>query len=141
MVVYKENGDVLKGKEAWSENAILEVHPEGLRRNEDCFRMPVKDLQSSTRTRLERLWLERGPATRKDDFLDVEEECGEYCAPRNFIIGDEILRTESMKGKEDAYAQWWDLFWQSYCTTNPREKSAMTRQMNALESVWGNLYY
>ncbi len=141
MVVFRENGEVHKPKERWSDNAVIEIHPEGLRRNEDFFRMPVQQLQSSTRARLERIWLERGPATRREDFLDMEEECGEYCTPKNFVIGDEILRTESLKGKEDAYAQWWDLFWQSYCTSNSKEKHAMTRQMNALESVWGNLYY
>jgi hypothetical protein len=46
-----------------------------------------------------------------------------------------------MQGKANAYAQYWDLFWQSYCTSNPKEKKVMTQQMNALESVWGNLYY
>ena len=141
LVVYGTAGSALKPKEKWAEEAVIELHPEGLRRNEDCFRLKAKDLNSGTRARLEKLWMERGPSVRGEDFLDVEEECGEYCTPKNFVIGDEILRTESMQGKVNAYAQYWDLFWQSYCTTNPKEKKVMTQQMNALESVWGNLYY
>jgi hypothetical protein len=141
LVVYSTAGNVLKPKEKWTEEAVIELHPEGLRRNEDCFRLKAKDLNSGTRARLEKLWTERGPSVRSEDFLDVEEECGEYCTPKNFVIGDEILRTESMQGKANAYAQYWDLFWQSYCTSNPKEKKVMTQQMNALESVWGNLYY
>jgi hypothetical protein len=141
MLVFDESGQVLKAHQPWSEEATLEIHPEGLRRNEDFFRIPVKDLQYGTRNRLERIWLERGPATRKGDFVGVEEDCGEVCTPKNFVIGDEVLRNESVKGKEEAYAQWWDLFWQSYCSTNGNDKQAMVAQMNALESVWGNLYY
>lgn len=141
LVVFGAGGHVLKPKEKWTDEAIIELHPEGLRRNEDSFRLAAKDLPAGIRTKLERLWMERGPSTRGEDFLDVEEECGDYCAPKNFVVGDEILRTESMQGKTAAYAQYWDLFWQSYCTPNPKEKKLMAQQMNALEAVWGNLYY
>ena len=141
ILIFDENGQVLKPHQAWTDDATLEIHPEGLRRNEDFFRMPVKDLQYGTKNRLERIWLERGSSTRKGDFAGVDEECGEVCTPKNFVIGDEVLRMESTKGKEEAYAQWWDLFWQSYCSKSGSDKHAMVQQMNALESVWGNLYY
>ncbi|HEY9757204.1 MAG TPA: hypothetical protein V6C97_18700 [Oculatellaceae cyanobacterium] len=141
MLVFDQSGQVLKQHERWNDEATLEIHPEGLRRNEDCFRILVKDLQYGTRARLERIWTERGPSTRKGDFVGVEEECGEYCTPKNFVIGDDVLRMESTKGKEEAYAQWWDLFWQSYCTSNDKDRHALVQQMNSLESVWGNLYY
>ena len=135
LVVYDENGQVLKPKESWSDYGVIEIHPEGLRRKDDYFRMGVNHLPINTRSRLEKVWSERGPSTRADDFIGIEEECcGGICTPKNFIIGDEILRIESLKGKEDAYAQWWDLFWQSYCTSSVREKHAMTMQMNQLES-------
>jgi hypothetical protein len=142
VVIRNPEGAVLATREAWPVEGTIEVHPEGLKRDDDSFSLALGQLDGATREQLEKAWLDHGPSVRKDDFMPVNEHCTEeYCLPKKFIIGKEILHEESTQGKQVAYQQWWDLYWQSYCATNENEKQAMIRQMYHLESVWGNLYY
>jgi len=139
LVIYDANGDVLKPKQTIPEEATLEIHPQGLRRADDKFKTLMADLHPKTNELLTRVWCERGNFTKKEDF--VSSECGDYCAPQHFAIGDDILQSESEVGKQVAYSRWWDLYWQAYCTRDQEEKRLITKQMESIEAVWGDLYY
>jgi hypothetical protein len=139
MVIYAADGSVVKPKKPIPEEGILEIHPEGLRREDDTFKMEIENLHPDTRQALNKIWTERGNSTRREDFANYD--CGEYCAPKHFVIGDEVLTSESTKGKEQAYSQWWDLYWQAYCTSDQGAKRHILKQMESIEAVWGNLYY
>jgi len=139
LVIYDADGGVLKPKQPIPAEAILEIHPQGLRRADDKFKMAIEDLHPETCQLLTKVWTDRGNFSRRDDF--VSSECGDYCAPKHFVIGDEILQAESKIGKERAYTRWWDLYWQAYCTQDKEEKRLITKQMESIEAVWGDLYY
>jgi len=138
VVVLKGDGTVLAPKTEIPEDAQLELHPEGLKRNDDGFRLAVEDLDPNTRAAFQKVWMERGNTTRPSDFVNYQ--CEEYCVPKLFVIGDEVLTEESEKGKERAHKQWWDLYWQAYCA-DKNSRQSILKQMQALELVWGDLYY
>jgi hypothetical protein len=108
LVIYAADGSVVKAKAPIPEDAVLEIHPEGLRRADDTFKMEIENLHPESRDVLSKIWTERGNSTRREDFASYD--CGEFCAPKHFVIGDEVLRSESTKGKEQAYTRWWDLY-------------------------------
>ena len=139
VVIYDADGGVLKPKKPIPDQGVLEIHPEGLRRADDTFKMEIENLHPDTRLVLNKIWTERGGSTRREDFSSYD--CGEYCAPKHFVVGDELLQAESTKGKEQAYGRWWDLYWQAYCTHDKEEKRHIQKQMESIEAVWGNLYY
>lgn len=140
VLVFDESGQPLASKSDWRDDCMIEIYPDGLRRDDDSFRMEVSNLHPVTRHRLVKVWKERGPSTKREDFANMDE-CGDVCAPKPFLIGDEVLLQESLDGKAKAYKRWWNLYWQSYCSGDNEDKILMTKQMNALEAVWGNLYY
>jgi hypothetical protein len=139
VVIYSSDGSALKPKRAIPEGAIVEIHPEGLRRADDFFKMEIEQLDPITRHVLNKIWEERGNSTRREDFANFD--CGEYCTRKYFVVGDEVLRSESQKGKEQAYSEWWDLYWQAYCTPDKQQKKHIAKRMESIESVWGNQYY
>lgn len=139
IVIYDQDGQMQKPFHPIAEPAIVEIHAEGLKRQTDVFRLEIERLNILTRTQLEKVWATRGPRLKPDDFANIE--CGEFCPPKNFLIGDEVLKNESELGKERAYKRWWDLYWQAYCASSPPEKEAVKEEMYILEKVWGNLYY
>jgi len=54
-------------------------------------------------------------------------ECnGDVCMPKLFAIGDEILQREASSGKKQAYEQWWELYWQAYCTPDRKRSRHST---------------
>ena len=139
LVIYTADGEVITPKQPIPDDAVLEIHPEGLRRADDFFKMPVENLYPDTRQVLNKVWTERGNAIRREDF--THGECTDYCTPKHIVIGDDVLTSESQKGKEQAYAQWWDLYWLAYCTYDNDQKKHLIQQMESIEAVWGNLYY
>ncbi len=139
IVIYDQFGQMQKPFQRISEPAIVEIHAEGLMRKSDIFRLELERLNVLTRTQLEKVWTSRGPRLKPEDFQNID--CGEFCAPKNFLIGDEVLTNESELGKERAYKRWWDLYWQAYCAPSPPERQAVQEEMYILEKVWGNLYY
>ena len=86
-----------------------------------------------------KLWGTKGAKFIPEDFNNLE--CGEFCAPKNFLVGDELLTNESEEGKLRAHKRWWELYWQAYCAHSTLEKQAVKDEMHGLESIWGNLYY
>jgi hypothetical protein len=143
VVAITSDGRILNHREALPDDCTIELHPTGLKRDDDVFHLPLSELHPHTRARLDRVWMERGPATRKEDFTHLAECDGGVCTmrPNTFIIGDEVLVKEATSGREKAYSHYWSLYWQSYCSPSPREKQYLTRQMASLEAVWGNLHY
>jgi hypothetical protein len=139
IVVYDADGRTLATRAPIPEDAIIELHPEGLKRSDDAFQMAFEHLHPVTRNSLIKVWLERGPYTKRDDFANFS--CGDACPPKLFVLGDDLLRNESQNGKEKAYKQWWELYWQAYCSKDRGQRNDVLKQMQSLESVWGDLYY
>jgi hypothetical protein len=139
IVIFTADGKVLEPRNTIPDGASLEMRPEGLRRADDVFVGSVDDLNPNTRYILNRVWTERGSFTKREDFNAFV--CGEVCAPKSFVVGAEILESETQIGKERAYRQWWDLYWQAYCCQNHDERRELAQRMESLEAVWGNLYY
>jgi len=141
VVVYTADEKALNARQPWPEDGTIEVHPEDLKRADDYFRLPLKQLYPPTRERLEKIWTERGPRIQNDDFTDLLSECNDFCSIEDFVVGGELLREESVTAKLEAYQRWWDLFWQSYGCSDKKEKQDIMQEMSALEQVWGNLNY
>lgn len=140
MVVLNTNGDALDQKEAFPQDGILEFHPDGLRRDDDSYRIEIKHLYPKTFHCLQSVWKQNRAFIKKEDFN--ASDCGEHgCFLKPFMVGEEVLAAESMTGKEKAYKQWWELYWIAYCTQDSGEKLELYSQMEQIESVWGNLYY
>jgi hypothetical protein len=137
------DGQVLSHREPLPDDCTLELHPEGLRRDDDVFSIAIEELHPLTRSRLDKVWVERGPGTRREDFASSSECDGGVCTmkPYTFIVGEEVLSSEANSGRQKAYSNYWRLYWQSYCSPNSREKQYLSRQMASLEAVWGNLHY
>jgi hypothetical protein len=143
VVAITPDGAALTAKVALPDGCTIELRPEGLRRDDDVFHMAIEELHPLTRTRLNKVWMDRGPATRKEDFDHVIECSDDVCSfgPNTFVVGGEILAREAQSGRQRAYQDYWRLYWQSYCSPSSREKQYLTRQMASLEAVWGNLHY
>jgi len=139
VVVMRADGSVLDAKSVIPETATIEIHPEGLRRNDDGFSLAFEDLHPNTRGAFLKVWHERGNNTRPQDFANYQ--CEDYCVPKMFVIGDEVLTSESTAGKEKAHQKWWELYWQAYCADAKDSRQTILNQMQALELVWGDLYY
>ncbi|HEY9678816.1 MAG TPA: hypothetical protein V6C76_12470 [Drouetiella sp.] len=140
VIIYDTNHKPIEQRQRIPDEGTIEILPHGLRRDDDRFSIDLTQLHPLTKKHIQKVWIERGPDTRGDDFSNVECD-GNVCMPKLFIIGDEILQQEASTGKRQAYTQWWELYWQSYCTPDRKEKQMLTKQMNSLEQVWGNLYY
>jgi len=142
VVAIGSNGQVLGQKDFLPDDCLLELHPEGLKRDDDVFQIEIEDLHPLTRSRLDKVWCER-PATRREDFSGAAECEGGVCTlkPNAMIIGEEILLVEAAAGRQKAYSNYWRLYWQSYCSPSSREKQYLNSQMASLEAVWGNLHY
>lgn len=145
VVAITADGRALTEREPLPDDCRLELYPEGLRRDDDVFFADISELHPMTRTRLDKVWRERGPATKPEDFASTAGgECTDgVCVmkPTTFIVGADILSAEAQSGRQKAYRDYWRLYWQSYCSPKPREKQYLIRQMASLEAVWGNLHY
>jgi hypothetical protein len=139
VIVLSDQGNALEIKEHIPEDALVEVHPQGLRRADDAFRLEIKNFPPLTRTRLKKIWKEKSGAARPEDFATVD--CGGVCPVTGFLVGEEILQNESELGKQRAYQKWWELYWQAYCSNDKQERAVIEKEMLDLEGVWGNLYY
>lgn len=139
LIIYDENGDVQKPLRALNEPAKVEIHADGLKRGTDVFMLDLNHFNPMTKMVIEKGWVIKGSQFKPQDFSNVE--CGEFCAPKNFLIGDDVLTAESEQGKERAHKRWWELYWQAYCTRSSLEKQAVQDEMHGLELIWGNLYY
>ncbi len=147
VVAIAKDGQVLSQKDFLPDDCVLELHPEGLRRDDDVFQINIEELHPLTRSRLDKVWVER-PGTRREDFTGGKSEAAQECEggvctlkANAMIIGEEVLQVEAANGRQKAYSSYWRLYWQSYCSPSSREKQYLVRQMASLEAVWGNLHY
>ncbi len=140
VLVTDEGGNQIMPKTDFPDGGMVEFHPEGCRRADDVFRMEIKHLYPATQYRLSHAWKARGAMVRPADFGGPQ--CGEHgCFLKPVLLGQEVLNEESAAGKQQAYHEWWDLYWQAYCTSSRQEQTIIYRRMDELEQVWGNLYY
>lgn len=139
VIILSAKGQALQSKESVPEDAFVEIHPQGLRRADDAFRLELKHFPPLTQVRLRKVWKEKGGTGKPEDFAQID--CGSVCHPKNFIAGEEMLRNESEQGKQRAYQKWWELYWQAYCSNDKHEKLVIEKEMLDLEEVWGDLYY
>ena len=122
------------------EDGVVEFRGDGLRRADDVFRLEIKDLYPATFINLSKTWKTRGAHVIPGFFGEVD--CSLYgCPIKPMILGLDVLDKESTEGKDKAYGEWWDLYWQAYCTRNHLERNGLYRKMDEIELVWGNLYY
>lgn len=161
VVAIGPDGNAITSRQALPDDTLIELHPEGLKRDDDVFHLQLDELHGRTREMLDRAWQEHGPSMRREDFEREREEneglqhgdgggCQNgVCALRTpgfssgsgFIPGDEVMAREASQGRARAYQDYWRLYWQSYCSPNARERQYLSRQMASLEAVWGNLHY
>ncbi len=140
VLVVDDNGQQVMPKSDFPEEGLVEFHPEGCRRADDVFQMEVKYLYPATQYRLAAAWKSKGAMVKPTDFSGPM--CGEHgCFLKPVVLGQEVLSQESQVGKEKAYHQWWELYWQAYCARDKHEQHILQRRMEELEQVWGNLYY
>lgn len=140
VLVVDGDGNRVKPKTAFPESGVVEFYPEGGRRKDDVFSLEIKNLYPATQYRLGIAWKARGAMVRPADFygpLCTEQGC--FLKP--VVLGQEVLNKESLDGREKAYTDWWELYWQAYCAKGKQERTILYRQMDEIEQVWGDLYY
>lgn len=134
------DGEPAESRVDMPEEGIIEFHPDNCRRKDDIFRMDIKHMYPATHYALSKSWKAKGSRVSPADM--VQTECGPSgCFLKPVVLGQEVLDEEAQAGKDTAYKEWWDLYWQAYCTKNKHDQTILNRQMDELESVWGNLYY
>lgn len=140
VLVVDENGRQVAPKSRFPEEGMIEFHPEGCRRSDDVFQLEIKHLYPATAYRLATAWKSKGAMVKPADFSGPM--CGEHgCFLKPVVLGQEVLSAESANGKEKAYHEWWELYWQAYCAKDRREQTILYKKMDQLEQVWGNLFY
>lgn len=140
VVVHQEGGKLLEARKPLPQRGFLELHPEGLKRNDDFFRIDFTDLHELTLSKLSKVLQESGPSIRTEDFLALSVECTDACPlPPTVVFGHERLYQEAIEARRQAYHEWWDLYWRAYCTPDPQERTSVQQAMVSLESVWGRL--
>ena len=140
LLVTSAAGEPLFPKTKFPDDGLVEFHPDGCRRADDIFQMEVKHLYPGTQYCLGKAWQGKGARITPEDFAGPE--CSsEGCFLKPVVLGDEVLCEESNHGKQKAYHDWWDLYWQAYCTKDKHEQHMIYRHMDELELVWGNLFY
>ena len=115
-------------------------HPDACKRDDDRNEIEIQKLYPKTHSVLKRIWEERGAFIKPADFEGGECADG-VCFMKPMVPGQEVLSEESNKGRADAHNRWWELYWQAYCSGSKKDQDTLTKQMNDLESIWGNLYY
>ena len=140
LVVMGVEGEHVPPKTKFPEEGYVEFYPERCRRADDVFRMEIKHLYPATIMNLGQAWFNKGASLTPEDFPAAE--CTDTACPmKPMILGQEVLDEESTKGREKAYGEWWDLYWQAYCTKDKNMRTSLFKTMDQLEAVWGNLYY
>jgi hypothetical protein len=139
VIIYNLDGEIQTSLETIIEPAIIEIHSSQLKRKTDVFALDLDQLNPLTKQRILQIWVNKSGRFTPEDFKNLE--CGEFCTPKNFIVGDEVLRKESEIGKERAYKRWWQLYWQAYCAPSPLHRQSVQKEMHTIEGIWGNLYY
>lgn len=122
------------------QTSTLKIYPEGLRRADDWFQIPVLDLHEMTVTKVSKVREQHGEVLNREHFVDLHIECAGACMmPPEVVFGHERLRDEARTGRESAFSEWWDLYWRAYCTPDSEELVTVRDRMATLESIWGDL--
>ncbi len=141
LCVFDGSGVIVESGIALPDFGIFEIHPEGLRRDDDFFRAPIEGLHELTVMKVSRAWSLHGSMLKHEYFVNLQIECsGDACLmPPGIVFGHERLREETEEGRRSAYTEWWDLYWRAYCTPDEEEKEVVLDRMAMLEAVWGRL--
>ncbi|MBX3073101.1 hypothetical protein KF707_09760 [Candidatus Obscuribacterales bacterium] len=130
----------LSAGEEIPQTGLVRIYPEGLRRLDDWFELPVMDLHDMTVKKVSKVRAQHGDRLSHEYFIDLHIECAGACMmPPDIVFGHERLRDEARQGREIAFSEWWDLYWRAYCTPDPEELTTVRERMAMLESVWGDL--
>jgi hypothetical protein len=102
--------------------------------------MEIKHLYPGTQHCLGAAWRTKGARVTPADFSGPQ--CSSAgCFLKPMVVGQEVLKEESESGRSQAYSEWWELYWQAYCSPDRVEKTSIGKRMEELETLWGNLYY
>jgi hypothetical protein len=126
-------------RQEFPEYGYLQFYPDRCKRADDVTEIELGRLYPKTFNALQRVWQERA-FIKPADFEGSDCEGG-VCYMLPMVPGQEVLGEESCRGHAEAHNKWWELYWQAYCCSDNQDKSRLARQMEELESVWGNLYY
>src|SRR6516165_9902720 len=63
IIILSNQGEALGAKELVPEDALVEVHPQGLRRSDDSFRLEIRLFHPLTQARLKKAWKEKEGTT------------------------------------------------------------------------------
>lgn len=122
------------------EYGYIEFYPDGCKRLDDLNEIELGKLYPKSHSVIKRIWEERGAFIKPADFEGNDCDGG-VCFMKPMVMGQEVLGEESTRGRNDAHNKWWELYWQAYCTNNKHEQQILVKQMNELETIWGNLSY
>lgn len=140
LAVLTENREECEIRNDLPEKGYLQFYPDHCKRSDDVNEIELGKLFPGTYNTIRKLWLKRGAFVRPADFEGNNCEGG-VCYMKPMVLGQDVLNEESKAGQLDAHNKWWELYWLAYCSNSKQEQMALTRQMSALESIWGNLYY
>jgi hypothetical protein len=140
IAILTEDRQELEIRNKLPETGFLVFYPDRCRRADDENEIELSKLYPKTLNAITHIWEERGAFIKPSDFEGGDCDSG-VCFMKPMLLGQDKLNEESAKGRMDAHHKWWELYWQAYCTSNKRDQSILTKQMNELEAVWGNLYY
>ncbi len=137
---FDSSGTAVVASDSIPSEGIFKIRPNGLRRLDDRFEIPILDLHEMTVIKVSKVWELHGSSLNKDHFIDLHIECSGACMmPPGIVFGHERLREETKNGRKLAYTEWWDLYWRAYCTPDADELTTVRERMAMLESVWGDL--
>lgn len=140
IAVYDSERKIQEIRNTLPEYGYLEFIPDRCRRTDDINEIEIARLYPKTHGVIKRMWEQKGAFIKPADFDGGDCDNG-VCYMKPMVVGQDVLCEESKKGKDEAHSKWWELYWQAYCINNKKEQDLIQKQMNELESVWGNLYY
>jgi hypothetical protein len=140
LVIWDEDRNACEIRNPLPESGYLEFYADRCKRTDDIVDIELSKLYPKTQKVIKHVWETRGAFIKPSDFEG--QDCdGGVCFMKPMVLGQEVLGEESSRGRADAHNRWWELYWQAYCAPNKHDQELLTRQMNDLESLWGNLYY
>jgi len=138
--IYNDDRMALEIRNKVPESGFLVFFPEKCKRTDDFNEIELQKLYPKTFAVVKHVWEERGAFIKPADFEGGDCSDG-VCYMKPMVPGQEVLTEESAKGRAEAHNKWWELYWQAYCSGSKKDQDHLAKQMNELESIWGNLYY
>lgn len=140
VVIYDSGWQEVKSGSAFPEEGIIEFCPDECRRADDVIQFDIARLYPKTAYAISKFWVNGRNHSSPVDY-NAGDCDGELCFMKPIVVGQEVLKEESLKGRDQAYQKYWELYWQAYCCKNRKEVHELQQQMSQLENVWGSLFY